>query len=161
MNKKKVPLTYTRDLYSAWKRGRLHYKWFRQYRGTFDKDDLRIVRNQHPYGIHFGEWFTAIHYAKQGHGVLAEKYTCENHSRKRAVVTRLFGERGLSLLHKWHSRHHCQPPDLLVYKGNKWFFVEVKRGRDLVRPCQIAYFKDIERVFGRPVVIVDLQRKRG
>ena len=157
MTRKNFELTYPRDLYLAWKRGRLHYRWFRQYRNTFDEDDLRIVRNQHSNGNHFGEWFTAIHYAEKGYGVLVEKYMYGNHSRKCAVVSEIFGERGLNLLRKWRRQYHCQPPDLLVFKGNKYFFVEVKRGRDFLRDCQNAYFKNIERVFGCAVVIVDLK----
>jgi len=159
MKKNNVKLTYPHGLYSAWKRGRLHYKWFRQNRNTFDNDDLRIVRNQHLTGKHFGEWFTAIYYAKQRYRVLVEKYTYGIHIRKRAVVCEVCGGRVLELLRNWQRRYHCQSPDLLVFKGDRWFFVEVKRGRDPVRPCQIAYFKKIERVFGRPVVIVDLQEK--
>ncbi len=157
MTRKNIELTYPPSLYLAWKRGKLHYKWFRQHRNTFDEDDLRIVRNQHSNGNHFGEWFTAIHYAEKGHGVLVEKYMYGNHSRKRAVVSEIFGDRGLNLLRKWRRLYHCQPPDLLVFKGSRYFFVEVKRGRDFVRDCQKAYFKNIERVFGCPVVIVDLK----
>src|SRR5689334_18147560 len=139
MKKSNVKLFYPRGLYSAWKQGRLHYKWFRQHRTIFDDDDLRIVRNQHRNGIHFGEWFTAIDYANQGYGVLVEKYMYQIHSRKCTIVSEVCGGRVLKLLHNWRRRYHCQPPDLLVFKGNNWFFVEVKRGRDFVRPCQIAY----------------------
>ena len=80
-----------------------------------------------------------------------------NHTRKRAVVSELFGERGLNLLRKWRRQYHCQPPDLFVFKGNKYFFVEVKRDRDFLRECQKEYFKDIERVFGCAVVTVNLK----
>src|SRR5438445_13463448 len=152
---KTTKLSYLPYFYSAWKRG----KWFQQHRNAFDADDLRIVRNQHLNGNHFGEWFTAIHYTRQGYGVLVEKYMYRIHRRKCAVVSDIFGERGLKLLRKRRERYHCQPPDLLVYKGNKYFFVEVKRGRDFLRDRQKAYFKNIESVFGCPVVIVDLQAK--
>ncbi|PYT62347.1 MAG: hypothetical protein DMG35_07795 [Acidobacteria bacterium] len=156
---KTTKLSYLPYLYSAWKRGRLHNKWFRQYRNAFDEDDLRIVRNQHLNGNHFGEWFTAIHYTKQGYRVLVEKYMYGVHIRKCAVVSDILGECALELLREWQEQYHCQPPDLLVYKGNKCFFVEVKRGRDFLRDSQKAYFKKIESVFGCPVVTVDLQAK--
>ena len=152
-------LTYPSHYYSAWKRGQLHYKWVRQFRSAFDKDDLRIVRNKHENGNHFGEWFTAIHYAKKGYVGLVEKYIYKIHSRKREVILRLLGERGLGLLRKWRKLHHCQPPDLLVFRGKTCFFVEVKRGRDFLRDCQKRLFAKIERTLGRRVIIVDLQAK--
>ena len=48
---KTTKLSYLPYLYSAWKRGRLHNKWFRQYRNAFDEDDLRIVRREYPTDI--------------------------------------------------------------------------------------------------------------
>lgn len=129
-------LSYPAHSYVAWKKGRFHHKWFRQFRSAFDKDDLRIVRNQHENGNHFGEWFTAVYYAKKGYGVLVEKYIYGNHPRKREVILRMLGERGLALLRKWRKLHHCQPPDLLVFRDKTCFFVEVKRGRDFLRDCQ-------------------------
>ena len=162
--RKPFKLTYPPALYPAWKRGRLHYKWFLQYRNTFDKDDLRIVRNQHLDGKHFGEWFTAIHYAKKGYGVLVEKYMYGIHSgihcRKRGFITEILGEYRLKQLRKWEERYRSQPPDLFVFKGKDYFFVEVKRDRDFLRDHQKAHFKTIEKELGCRVVIIDLQPMR-
>lgn len=161
MKEKNFKLTYPHDLYLLWKRGRLHYKWFQEYRSIFDEDDLRIVRNQHLDGKHFGEWFTAIHYAEKGYAVLVEKYMYGGrsgiHARKRGCIREMLGEGALKKLRKWKVQYHSQPPDLFVFNGKDYFFVEVKRDRDLLRECQRAYFKKIETTFRRGVVIVDLQ----
>jgi hypothetical protein len=159
-----IKLTYSPGLYLAWKKGRLHDKWFMQHRNIFDEDDLRIAQNQHEYGIHFGEWFTAIDYAKKRYGVLVEKYIYGSdngiHSRKRGFISEFLGKDGVKLLRKWKEKYHAQPPDLFVFKNKEYFFVEVKRGRDVVRDCQSAYFETIEKELGCKVVIVDLQEER-
>jgi hypothetical protein len=161
VEKDDIELPYQRGDYLAWKRGRLHDKWFQENNLIFDEDDLRIARSQHPFGIHFGEWFTAIHYAGEGYNVLVEKYTCGVrsgiHRRKREFICEILGDDALKTLRKWKKRHRCQPPDLFVFNDKEYFFVEVKKERDSVRACQTAYIKEIERTFHCGVVIADLQ----
>jgi len=161
VKKKNIKLTYLPGEYLAWKRGRLHYKWFQKHRSIFDGDDLRIVRSQHQFGRHFGEWFTAIHYAKKRYNVLVEKYTCGVrsgiHPRKRKSISKILGDDALKTFHKWKGQFDSQAPDLFVFKGKEYFFVEVKKGRDAVRACQNEYFKRIKRAFHCGVVIADLQ----
>jgi len=151
VEKEDIELPYLRGDYLAWKRGRLHDKWFRENKLIFDEDDLRIARTQHSRGTHFGEWLTAIHYAKLGYNVLVEKYTCGVrsgiHPRKRKFISKILGDDALKTFHKWKGQFDSQVPDLFVFKGKEYFFVEVKKGRDAVRACQNEYFKRIKRAF--------------
>jgi hypothetical protein len=161
VKKKDIELTYLRGDYLAWKRGRLHYRWFQENKLIFDEDDLRIARTQHSRGTHFGEWYTAIHYAEDGYNVLVEKYTCGVrsgiHLRKRKFISEILGDDALSTFRNWKKQFDCQVPDLFVFKGKEYFFVEVKKDRDYVRASQKEYFKRIKKTFHCGVVIADLQ----
>ena len=151
---REIDLTYHPKLLALWKTGRLHRFWFRRYRGLFDRDDLRLANNQHRGGYHFGEWFTAIQYHKKGYKVLQSKYANPNHHSKYAKALSLLKEGSLAWL--WRKGR----PDLLVYKGRRFFFVEVKRDRDRLSAAQERRFRQIEERFGSAVSVVWLRKRR-
>ncbi|OGF66606.1 hypothetical protein A2757_00930 [Candidatus Giovannonibacteria bacterium RIFCSPHIGHO2_01_FULL_48_47] len=134
-------LFYFPELFEKWKAKRLQRTWRRKFRKIFDKDDLRIALTQPRY--HFGEWFVAIHYANKGYKVLVEKYLYRNHSRKFKIISRFFTPQQIGILKYPNPRH--QSPDLFVYRDKKFFFVEVKLGKDRLRRSQKNCFKNIEK----------------
>lgn len=135
-------LRYKPELFEKWCRGRLARQWFRKHQRTFDKDDLRITDRQRR--GHFGEWFVAIHYAERGFGVLVEKYIYKNHSRKARILSEKLSSGQIDFLRRGARPWH-QPPDLFVYKGEKYFFVEVKKDGDRLGRSQEQWFRKIER----------------
>ena len=146
-----IELTYARQLFTPWKAGRLHGKWFSKYRALFDADDLRLARHQHGGGYHFGEWFTAIHYRKKGYRVLQSKYANPNHRTRHAKALSLLGKEQLAWL--WKKGR----PDLLVYSGSRFFFVEVKRDCDRLSGVQKQRLTQIEERFGCRVYVIRLR----
>jgi hypothetical protein len=150
--------TYDPRLLESWHEKKLQFKWRRKYGHIFDDDDLRIALSQ-PNG-HFGEWFVAISFAEQGYNVLVEKYLYKNHARKKAVIERFFTPDRLELLKQlltypcWH-----QPPDLFIYKGKQFFFVEVKRDRDSLGETQRRCFEGLEKRFPCKVRIYEVKAK--
>jgi hypothetical protein len=150
--------------YLAWKIGRVHYKWYRQFRGAFDKDDHRKVRNQGQNGTHFAEWLASRYYARRGYKVLVEKYTCGArsgiHARKRRIICEILGEDVLGKFRVLEKRHRSQSPDLFVFNDKRHFFVEVKRDRNFLRDCQKQYFSKIKSELGCGVRIFHLVRKK-
>ena len=115
------------------------------------------MRNQ-PYA-HFGEWFTAIHYWKEGYRVLIEKYVFQNHPKACSIAKGVLGEPLFCFLRE-HAPWYCQPPDLLVYRPDllSHFFVEVKLGRDRLRPNQEAHFKRLEEMFNQEIRTVKVKQ---
>src|SRR3989344_7732633 len=136
-----INLSYAKKNYDEWRGGTLQKIWHKQFRKIFDKDDLRIALTQPRY--HFGEWFVAIHYANKGYKVLVEKYLYRNHSRKFKIISRFFTPQQIGILKYPNPRH--QSPDLFVYRDKKFFFVEVKLGKDRLRRSQKNCFKNIEK----------------
>lgn len=134
-------LIYNPELLKRWRQGILPKEWQQKYPHIFDKDDLRIALSQPKY--HFGEWVTAIHYAKQRYDVLVEKYLYKNHERKLKIISRFFTPAQISVLKYSKPRH--QAPDLFVYRGKKFFFVEVKRDGDCLSQSQENCFRNIEK----------------
>jgi hypothetical protein len=148
-------LTYPADLLDIWKSGDLAKQWMAECPELFGARDYRIVRNQSPY--HFGEWFVARHYWKCGHRVLIEKYAFPSHPDAYRIASQLLGNAGIQFIHA--KRLSCQPPDLLVYQPDmsRFFFAEVKRGRDRLKLSQQKFFEELERRFECEVVLVSLQ----
>jgi hypothetical protein len=152
-----ITLRYPKELRRLWHAGKLHEAWFWEYTGLFDKNDLDNARGQcrmHHKGYHFGEWFTAIHFFKNGYGVLTEKYALPSRRDKRRILVKFTGKKGLELL----TDGRLNLPDLFVYDpGNKvFFFVEVKLESDRLKPEQERSFSKLERELSCQVVIAKL-----
>jgi VRR-NUC domain len=152
-------LTYPKELMNTWRTGALARRWRQEFPDLFRARDYEIIQNQFVHGFHLGEWFVARHYWTQGHRVLIEKYAFESHPEAYAIAAHLLGKSGLEFIHA--HRLSCQPPDLLIYEPDmsSFFFAEVKRHRDRMKPAQQEFFETLERRFGCRVVVVSLQPK--
>ena len=152
-------LYYNPALLKRWLSGELPALWFRKYPKVFDRDDLRITKKDTlPYN--FAEWLVAIDYAKRGYRILVEKYLCKNHPCKGKTLSGVLTPKQIKFL--WDGptgSHDCMPPDLFVYKGRRYFFVNVKRDSDRLTPLQERWFKDIGKKLKCGVVICRLKRK--
>jgi hypothetical protein len=151
-------LYYDPVLLKPWHAGTLPRRWFQEYGHIFDDDDLRITKRQRH--DHFGEWYVAIHYAKQDYGVLVEKYIFKTHRRKYRILSRHLKHHELQFLsdgpkppNPWH-----QPPDLFVFRGSEYFFVEVKRDRNTLRESQECWFEEIAKKLQCDVRVCYLKR---
>ena len=160
----KITLHYRMELLRDWKLGRLHLKWYKRDRATFCDRDLSNAENQCKYGWHFGEWFMARHFLRQGYCVLPEKYLSPTRPRALRKATEILGEAGVAFLNRERrfggSKLRWSPhPDLLVFKSNSkiFFFVEVKRDRDRLSNAQKQFFPMIEEKLGSEVRIAHLK----
>jgi len=138
------------DLYASWVAGQLPKKWQKKYPELFDKEDLRLALAQPTY--HFVEWIAAIHLFASGYLSLVEQYIYKPHKRKFDIIKKYIGESGLEFLRRKNKEMGAQPPDLFVYKGDEFFFVEVKSASDKIRSKQTDFFQEIEKEFHTRVV---------
>lgn len=150
-------LKFDPNLRKDWLVGILPKKWKKEYPDLFDKDDLRIALSQPQY--HFYEWVVAIHYYKKGYNVLVEQYIYESHQGKLNILKKIIGEDGVSFLKKLSKDLKSQPSDLFVYKGYKFFFVEVKAPKDRLHKQQEKLFKRIENKLKTEVIILNLRQE--
>ena len=132
-------------------------RWRAEYPNAFDDEDLRLALSQNRY--HFGEWCVAVHYAKLGYDVLVEKYLYKNHPRKLEIINGFFTPEQIDFLKYPKPRH--QAPDLFVYKGKDFFFVEVKRDSDRLGKSQQTCFENIEKEFGCKVILVSIKTAKS
>ncbi len=135
----------------------MHRVWYHQYSGLFVEPDFASVRNQYHRGYHFGEWFTAVHFWNKGYKVLIEKYVFRKHRKSFETATGLLGKDGMSFLAA--NIRSVAPPDLLVFDPalRFYFFAEIKRERDRIRPVQRDFFREIEKRLCCQVLVVSLK----
>jgi hypothetical protein len=152
---------YRPELLRDWKLGRLQSKWQKHDSNTFSKLDLSNAIRQRRKGYHFGEWFTARHYLRQGYEGLTEKWLHPSRGEKLSRAKEILGEAGVAYLKRRRKLGGSKPrksprPDLLVIKSQptSFFFVEVKRDGDKLSRAQKRFFLMIERKFRRQVKIV-------
>ena len=154
---KTLYLKFDQNLRKNWLTGELPKKWKKEYSDLFDEDDLRIALTQSQY--HFYEWVVGIHYYKKGFKVLVEQYIYKPHLRKLKLLSKIIGEESLSFLIKASKDLKSQPPDLFVYKGRSFFFVEVKAPKDELHKTQEKLFKRIEDKLKTEVIILNLKQE--
>ena len=71
----------------------------------------------------------------------------------------IVGVRGMEVIKDIKKRSGTNPPDLLVLPASeKFFFVEVKRDRDKIRPNQRSAFTRIETELGCRVMIATIKK---
>jgi hypothetical protein len=156
-------LYYPPRLFEKWKKRAKHRKWLiARYKNLYCKRDRHNIANQPSY--HFGEWFTACYFLRQGYEVLMHKYLHPTRPDKRRTAAKILGNRGVEFLMRRRklggSKLRKSPrPDLLVFRPNRkdFFFVEVKRMTDRLSLAQSRFFPMIERRFGRQVIVVRLK----
>jgi len=137
----------------------LHLYWFWKYPHLFDRDDLWTgCAIQREVGNHFGEWLGAIilnhHY---GYKCLIEKYDCPGeHKGKKDPTKNLIGEKTYEQL----ITSKNQPPDLLMYKENNYFFCEVKRRnknkKEKLTNSQFDHFRWLKNETGQKIIVLAL-----
>ena len=146
-------LKYNKDLLSEWRKKSLRELWWEKY-GVFDCEDLRIAITQSRHGYHFGEWYVATKFAKQGYKVLVEKYRShKTHKQKYDKLFDYFTPEEVDFLTKSKN----QPPDLFVFNKKERFFVEVKRDTDKMSPSQKKFFEEIEKRLRCEILIYHLR----
>ncbi|HUD19243.1 MAG TPA: hypothetical protein VMR81_02300 [Patescibacteria group bacterium] len=145
------------QLFSIWKKGFLPKDWLALYPTIFDSEDLRLALSQPQY--HFAEWFTAIHYFKLGWNALVEQYIYKPHARKLVIIEKYLGKEGVEFLRKSEGRGRIQPPDLFLYRGDEYFFGEIKMPSDKLRDEQKIFFESIEKHFNTSVSIIYLKKR--
>jgi len=151
---REIKLNYPAELFTLWKQGKVHAVLFWEHRYLFDERDLAIAKTQCAGGYHFGEWFAAIHFSKQGYNVLVEKYWSSKHERKFRLARRVLHGKGMRML----DESEVAPPDLLVFKptSKSFFFAEVKRAKDKLRLPQKKFFERLEKELACRVLLVNL-----
>lgn len=142
-----------RDKFKA---GELGEQWAKRYPELFDKDDLRIYRNQCENGYHFFEWLAAIIiFEATGYRCLIEKYGCPGHKRKLPIWESIapLSIQNLPFAKGW--------PDLFAYlpDGTDWFFCETK-GKDRLSDAQRECFNGIYKESGKPVYTLRFVQQR-
>ena len=154
-----ITITHTAEQLKTWQNKELSTLWRKQYPDIFDEDDSRLATSQP--SRHFGEWCAAVYFANQGYKVLVEKYHRKSHKRKWCTISNLLTEKQIKSLTPEEAGN--QPPDLFVYKGKEFFFVEVKRiypsgGHDILKPKQQTCFENIEKRFKSKIVICEVRQ---
>jgi hypothetical protein len=160
-----ITLYYPAERLRSWKLGRVHRNWYRRDRATFCERDLLNAEGQCHRGYHFGEWFIARHFLRQGYYVLTEKYLSPTRPIARQKATEVLGVAGVAFLlreRRFGSKLRWSPhPDLLIFKSNhrSFFFVEVKLNADSLSRVQKQFFPRIEEKLDCEVRIVHLKAR--
>jgi hypothetical protein len=148
---KTIKLKYNPKLKERFRNREIQEKWKKKYK-VFDDDDLRLALSQPKY--HFSEWFVARIFARKSYGVLLEKYTCKNHLKKTKILKNLFSPEDINFIGKLNF------PDLLVYKGKEFFFVEVKMDNDKIFKKQEESLKKLRKRFHCDILIYELKERK-
>jgi hypothetical protein len=158
-----ILLSYPAVLLRNWKLGRVQRNWYLRDRATFSERDLSNAMGQCRKGFHFGEWFIARHFLRQGYNVLTEKYLHSSRPEKQRKAKEILGKAGVAFLTQRQSfggskLRKSPRPDLLVYESNlkTFFFVEVKRDADRLSRPQRLFFPTIEEKLRCEVIVVKL-----
>jgi len=159
-----ITLYYPAKQLRDWKLGRLHRDWYSRARTTFCDRDLSNAGGQCDRGYHFGEWFVARHYLGRKYHVLLEKYLLPSRARALKKATELLGQDGVDFLsrkRRLDSELRWSPnPDLLVFKSNRYFFVEVKKDTGELSPAQKEFFPMIEDRLHCRVIVMKLKAEK-
>ena len=156
-----TPLLYPECLRRKWRTHKLRPVWVGMYPGLFRAED-RQHRTQDRYGYGFGDWFISIHlrFRFRNCTVLGSSYFREKDRRFRRAI-KIVGEQGMVVIKNIKKHTHTNPPDLLVQPASgKFFFVEVKKDRDKIRPNQRSAFARIETELGCRVIVATLKKTK-
>jgi VRR-NUC domain len=154
-----VQFPFDPQLREKFGKGSLAVRWQHDYPLLFDKDDVRLARNQPSH--HFYEWLAAILlYKSTGYLSLVEKYQFENHARKQALLAELMDDRLRKALSLIKRNGRGQAPDLLLYTPDKkkWMFCEVKGESDRLSEKQRARFLELSIIVQDPVWLLKFVR---
>ena len=139
--------------------GKLRRDWFRLYSHLFDEDDFRRAENRS--NRYFYEWLGAIVlYHSTGFFSLVTKY--QHDSRKRALLPKIVSPSVVDVLNDRATWGKAQGPDLLMYAPDysDWFFCEAKGPNDRISSLQRAYFKELFKVSGKRIRLLEFRQSR-
>jgi len=131
-------------------------KWIIDYPMIFDEKDQQYLRSQSQYGyLLFGSLTAIFIYNSTGYIPVFGSYFNKGHVRKRKIVKSIVSPATWDLLENM-KEWECQPPDVFAYAPDEsdYFFCEAKGPGDKIRPKQEKYFRELERVSGKPVYTV-------
>lgn len=162
----KVIATYktSNQHHDLFRSGILVGQWSTQYPFLFDRDDLRIARNQASIGYHYFEWLAAILlYHTTGWLSLNQKYQFKSHSRKRRILSKLTTVEVFHFITSKGRETVIQCPDLLVYRPDysDWYFCEVKGPKDRLRPQQERFFEELQKFTEKDIRFVEFEEFRS
>ncbi len=93
-----------------------------------------------------------------------ETYLLPSRARALKKATELLGQDGVDFLSRKRrlgSELRWSPnPDLLVFKSNRYFFVEVKKDTDELSPAQKEFFPMIEDRLHCRVIVMKLKAEK-
>jgi hypothetical protein len=154
-------ILFTEEQRKRFRSGELVNEWAQIYKEIFDEDDIRITSKQFKQNsYHFFEWLAAILiYNSTGYLSLVEKYQFKNHLRKQEILGELFSDEIIAKI----RRGGVQNPDLLCYRPDfkDCFFCEVKGLRDRIRSAQKERFRELERLTGKEIYLIEFKNKRS
>lgn len=131
-------------------------KWIQDYPMIFDEQDLENFKGQAKRGyLMYGSLTGIFIYNATGYIPVMGSYQFKNHEKKREIVRRIVSPETWALIESRGSTK-SQVPDVFAYSPDKtdYFFCEAKGPNDKLRPSQEIYFKELEKVSGKPVYIV-------
>lgn len=140
----------------SYQRGVLWQRWLVDYPMLFDESDRDKAEKNACRGIGFYEGLAAIRlFETTGYLALVDYYQYAKQTRKNALFRHLVGSDLAHLANR--TRVYC--PDLLVYKQDlsDFYFVEVKGGRDRLRPKQCAWFQQVGHATGKPIYLINIK----
>ena len=145
---------FTEEQRKRFRSGELVKEWAKMYKEIFDEDDVRVASSQNSF--HFFEWLAAvIIYTSTGYLSLVEKYQFKKHQRKQEILGKLFPDEIIPSIRSGS----IQCPDLLCYRRDfkNCFFCEVKGLRDEIRLVQKERFRELKRVTGKEVYLIEFK----
>jgi len=135
----------------------LAQRWKAEYPQLFDRDDVRLARNQPT--NHFVEWFAAIHlFQRDGVLSLVEKYVFRTHPKKQQLLSDLLRPEDIDALRDISRSTGAQLPDLMLHEAGRLVgFAEVKGPRDRLSTKQKQTHQALKRHFGVATEILNVK----
>ena len=150
-------MPYSAELETQYLAGKLLSRWKETYGHTELFLEINPLSKQFPlqcpplptqtYG--FGELFVGIHYLNRGYEVIRHYWYKDATYNPYKIAVALMGSEVADYVSNQNKKPHTQPPDLLVYKKGRFFFVEVKKPRDWLKPPQQAFNLRLEKYLSK------------
>ena len=138
-------------------------EWRAKYRDTlFDDHDEKFAAGPKLLaGKSWNEWKAAVVlHELTGFHALVTRYQEDKATRKRRLLAQLASPDLAALLTGPDRPGEAQGPDLIMFDPadrTRWFFCETKRVGERFTKSQIAYFPELVRRSGRPILLLTMQ----
>jgi len=154
-------ISTTETQHSRFKSGDLINKWAGAHPEIFDRDDIRLAREQAKYGYKFYEWMAAVViYNTIGYFSLIEEYALTTHERKHEAFQRIADNRTFQyIMGPKDEANHC--PDLFCYSVDidDWFFCDVKGNEEEWNLDRLAFFKNLQEISDKSVRLITIDKQ--